>query len=142
MEKQKEKPPCFGIRWEASVADCVRCALSSRCQTITKQMESGKIPPAPKQEKREEIEPIDETVPLDYLLTSLGGRYDRTDEESDEATGIYFKDGDDVVFLVIISKLNGRVKIQIPTKDEIKEKILDSLETVEDVEKVLAELLE
>ncbi len=135
---EKKKPKCFGIHWDASVADCIKCALSSRCQTITKQIESGKILPAPKQEKQEEIEPTEETVPLDYLLTSLEGRYDRTDKESEGATGIYFKDGDEVAFLVIISKKNGRIRIQTPTK----EKILDSLETVDDAEKVLVELSE
>lgn len=138
MEKQKKKPTCFGIRWEESVADCARCALSLKCQIITKQIKSGKIPPAPKQEKEEEIETIDEAVPLEYLLTSLGGRYDRIDEESEGARGVYFKDGDEVAFLVIISKLNGRIKIQTPTG----EKILDSLETVDDAERVLAELSE
>ncbi len=139
MEKKTDEPTCFGVQWEASAAECSGCFLVPRCQIITEQRKSGNVPaPAEEPKGKEKLsEAVEPEEPLEHLLKALEDRYDRTDEERDNATGIYFKDGGKIVVLVVVSKSTGRMKIQTSAK----QKVLESLESIEDAEEVLADIL-
>jgi len=138
MDKQTGEPTCFGVHWEESAAECDGCSLSSKCQTMTENRRAGKIPqPPPEVKEKEEIQLSVDAGAIEHLLSGLEGRYDRTDEERGGATGSYFRENGELAVLVVVSKTSGRIKVQTTSG----QKILDSLEAVEDAEKVLAELL-
>jgi len=136
MSSQNEKPECeaYGKLWDASAPECTSCFVSSKCRQLTEQRKSGGLP-APE----EPPEPAEDAKlsPLEHLIQSLEGKYERSDDDRDEAVGHYFRDKGQVVALVVVSKESGRVKLETPSKH----RILEALETVEEAEEALAYLL-
>jgi hypothetical protein len=71
------------------------------------------------------------------MFELLSGKFEATTKENDKAVAHYFaKDGVNV-FTVIVSKLNGKLKLQSQTSD----KILDTLQSIEEAEEIVKEMV-
>jgi hypothetical protein len=127
------QPNCFAD-WDATDASCKGCAITKDCERATGRQKNGTPPPQepPEQQGQETVEEP-EVNPLDYLLDSLGGKYDRQDRIGDKATGYYFEEDSRTKVLVTVSKESGRVRVQAKGY----ERIFDSIESVEAAEEIL-----
>jgi len=130
---------CFG-HWLVSDAECSRCAVSDSCEKRTKTRTAESDIPEKTQETEgdTEVEAAKEVAPLDYLLQSLGGKFDHEIEERDKAVLHKFRKEGKTVIAVAIG-VGGRIKILSVVKNT--QKVFGSLSSVAEVEEVLAEML-
>jgi len=140
MQTTDKQPDCFGILWDDAAQECVKCSISSYCQRSMKKREDGTPPEEPEVPPAEatESEPQEPTNPLDYFLQSLEGRYDREDKVGENAIGHFFRENGNNAILVTESKASGRLKVQT-TKGY--ERILDSIQSIEQAEEILKDIL-
>ena len=129
--------PCYGLHWDISASECAGCFVRGKCERLTKMRQSGKMPPSSVTETVEEpVVPVEETEelsPLEHLLQSLMGKFDRKDRIGDKAVGHFFSDKGKDKVLVTVSKETNRVRIQ--AKDY--ERIFDGIESIEKAEEIL-----
>jgi hypothetical protein len=132
------KTPCYGKMWDISEPACAGCFVRTKCERLTKMRESGEMPKPTVIEQTEIVEePISEpdpVSPIEHLLQSLMGKYDRKDRIGDKAVGYFFSENGKDKVLITVSKESGRVRVQ--AKDY--EKITDGIESVEHAEEILA----
>ena len=126
---------CFG-HWLVSDAECIRCAVAENCEKRTK---------VKGEEERHTIDNIENTgdaikplAPLEYMLQWLDGKFDHEIEDKNGAIIHKFKDNGDVVIAIVVGAY-GKIKV-ISIKKNIQ-KMFGCLESIEEVEKVLAEML-
>ena len=126
---------CFG-NWMLSDSECLRCTLSDMCEKRTKMKVSET-----KEESEEissEIKEQPEISPLDYLIQSLSGKFDHETEEKDKAVIHKFRQDGKIVFAIIVGAY-GKLKIMSILKNQ--QKIFGSLQSIEEVESILSEML-
>ena len=85
-----------------------------------------------------EVEEEKIVTSLDYLLQSLGGKFDHEVEERDKAVLHKFRKDGKMVIAVAIGT-GGKIKIVSIVKNT--QKVFGSLSSVEEVETVLSEML-
>jgi hypothetical protein len=125
---------CFG-KWLVSDPDCGKCAKAEACEKKTKvRFEEADQEP----EGSGGVEEVSPVAPLEYLIQSLGGRYDQEKEEKERAVLYKFKDNGKTVIAVAIG-VTGKVKIVSVIRN--KSTVLEGVQSVEDVESVLREML-
>ena len=130
---------CFGL-WDMSDSSCTKCLVSKYCEEKVKRskpnQEESKIQ-EPEVALTEDDKKLPEISPLEYLFELLSGRFESITKENDKAVAHYFaKDGINV-FTVIVSKLNGKLKLQSQTSN----KILDTLQSIEEAEEIVKEMV-
>lgn len=130
---------CFG-HWLVSDAECGHCAVADSCEKRTKARVEEVERPVKAQDSDGNGDAEEEKVvtPLDYLLQSLGGKFDHEVEERDKAALHKFRQDGKMVIAVAIGT-GGKIKIVSIIKN--KQKVFGSLSSVEEVEEVLAEML-
>jgi hypothetical protein len=137
---QASQPDCFGILWDDTDPQCARCGIKSYCERSTKRRGSGAPPPAEPEPKlsvittEKELEPAS---PLDYLLKSIEGRYDREDRIGENAIAHFFRKNGSNIILVTESKVSGRIKVQ----KKGYERIFDAIESLDHAEEILGIVL-
>lgn len=131
-----EYAKCFG-HWVVSDPECSRCAIADNCEKRTKaKAEEADRPQEPEDNgEGEEQKPL---PPLEYMLQSLGGKFDQETEERDRAILHKFKRDGKTVIAVAIGAY-GKIKIVSIPKN--KQKVFGNLASTEEVESVLAEML-
>jgi hypothetical protein len=131
---------CYG-HWVVSDPECVKCALSDGCEKRTKAKVS-EVDHAKEVEVDSGPEDVKTVLPLDYLLQSLGGKFDQETEEKEKERAIIHKFHDvktKKVMIAVIVGFSGRVKIvSVPRNIS---KVLEGIDSIEQVELVLAEIL-
>jgi len=85
-----------------------------------------------------EIKEQPEISPLDYLIQSLSGKFDHETEEKDKAVIHKFRQDGKIVFAIIVGAY-GKLKIMSILKNQ--QKIFGSLQSIEEVESILSEML-
>lgn len=125
---------CFG-NWLVSDPECGKCAKAEACEKRTKvrSEESDQEP-----EGSGGVEEASPVVPLDYLIQSLGGRYDKETEEKEKAVLHKFRDNGKTVIAVAVG-ITGKVKIVSVARN--KSTVFERLQSIEEVETVLREML-
>jgi hypothetical protein len=127
---------CFG-HWLVSDPECIRCAVSDACEKRTKAKSE-------ESERSTDVEPSEEAVeqssisPLDYLIQSLSGKFEHETGEKDRAVIHKFRLDGKVVIAIVIGAF-GKIKIMSIPKN--KQKIFGSLQSIDEAESVLAEML-
>lgn len=127
---------CFG-HWVVSDPECVRCAVADNCEKRTK-AKVEEVDNSSEGEGDGELEAQKVVTPLEYLLQSLDGKFDHAVEEKDKAVIHKFRKDGKVEIAVIIGAY-GKIKIMSIPKN--KQKIFGSLESIDEVETVLVEML-
>jgi len=125
---------CFG-NWLVSDPDCGKCAKAEACEerTKTRSEESDQEP-----EGSGGVEDVSPVSPLDYLIQSLGGRYDQDTEEKERAVLHKFRENGKTVIAVAVGT-TGKVKIVSVVRN--KSTVFERMQSVEEVEAVLREML-
>lgn len=127
---------CFG-HWFVSDPECVRCAVADSCEKRTKIKVEDDKPSEPETSVDGENEEI-VVSPLDYMFKSLEGKFDHEKEERDKAILHKFsKDGK----LVVAVAVGTYGKIKIVSIEKNTQKVFGNLNSIEEVETVLAEML-
>lgn len=128
---------CWG-NWSMSDNACSHCAIQKYCED-----ESKKIAASEATDKEEIIdEPSDagvpDVAPIDFIIGTLGGKYEYTTRETDKSKGHYFKRaGESKEFIaIIVAKQGSRVKFM--SKNGVK--IVDKINSIEEAESLLKEL--
>jgi len=130
-----EYAKCFG-KWVVSDPECIRCALSDNCEKRTKaKIEEAEKPSEPENNELEVPKPV---TPLEYLLQSLDGKYNQEIETKDNAVLHKFKKDGKTVIAIAIGAM-GKIKVVSIVKG--KSRIFGSLNSIEEVESVLTEML-
>jgi len=110
--------------------------ISEQCERITKAGSSKKhSQPEKPAEKAAQPVPVEKS-PLECLLGVLESQYDCSVQETDKAKMYQFKKAEQPVIDVFVSKSG---KIRLVSKKAVK--TLNALESIEQIESVLAELL-
>lgn len=125
---------CFG-HWLVSDAECIRCAIADNCEKRTKSKVDDE---KSTDDDSIECEPQKKITPLDYMLQILSGKFEHETDEKDKAVIHKFRQDGRTVLAIIIGAY-GKIKIMSLTKK--KEKIFGRLESIEEAESVLAEML-
>ena len=133
--KKPHYAKCFGF-WVLSCDECLRCAVASNCEMRTKE-KTTEVENPPELDTGEIIE-HKVVTPLEYMLKSLGGKFDQVSEEKGKAIIHKFKNDGKTVIAVAIGE-QGKIKIVSISKNISK--IFGCLESYEEVESVLAEML-
>jgi hypothetical protein len=128
---------CFGL-WEMSAPECSRCLVREPCEAKVKRGAVIQAEAGESVELTEEDRKMPEILPLEYMLDLLRSRFDYTTKQNDKAVAHYFLEEGKNVFTVIVSKGNGKLKLVSSTGES---KLMDFLESVEQVERVLKEML-
>ena len=131
---------CFGL-WDMSNPACTtgKCLVAKHCEEKTKRgvvvQEETKI-----QEivLTEEEKKLPEIAPMEYMLDLLKGRFEYSMKENDKAIAHYFLKDGKTVFTIIVSKTNGKVKLQSALCEP---KVFNSLASIEEVEEILKEMV-
>jgi hypothetical protein len=125
---------CFGELWDISSVDCAKCFVRKLCEDKTKRGTAV----------QEDVPGSDEDVvmpeipPMEYMIDLLKGRLDYKVQENDKAIAHYFRKDEKPVFTIIISKTNGKVKLQTATGQS---KVVDKIESIEQVEGLIKEMV-
>jgi hypothetical protein len=115
-----------------------KCLVAKQCEEIVKKkiavQEDSKVDDVvlTKEEKK-----LPEISPMEYMFDLLKGRYDYSTKENDKAVAHYFKKDDKTVFTIIVSKTNGKLKLQSVSDG----KVLNGINSIEEVEEILKEML-
>ena len=130
----KKLPKCFGLSFDIEAADgiCRGCAANVLCSR-SYENRTGENPPAEPDLPAAEAdsgEVEEELEPFEYLLASLGGKYEREDRPGTVTDAYFFTHNGHVRAQVVVARKTGRVKL----KTRSFERILDSTEAVETVE--------
>lgn len=128
--------PCYGLHWDISAKECSRCFVKTKCERLTKMRQSGQMPEPSVPEIEEPIEAIEEPeelAPIEHLLQSLSGKFDRKDRSNETATAHYFNKDGKLKVLVIVAD-SGRVQV----KAKGYERIFDGIESVAQAEEIVA----
>jgi len=144
MDKNQSQPGrkinChyWGTGWDISEPACTQCLFAWKCEWLTKRSKSSS---EPSQAPSEVVDapnssPDGNENPIEYLLNSLQGRYDREDKESDVAIASYFRKSGIVAALVVCSKVSNRIKVQTAKT----KKFFEGIESTEQAESILEEL--
>ena len=160
MDSKKKSPQvlmpiCYGIHWDASAPECARCLAVSTCEGLTRAKAVGSVlpetvtsdtasesevietRPEPDVVDVESGEEQDMVSPIDHLLRSIEGKYERDESEADGLRTVKFRNGKGTLVVRVAISDAGRIKCQ-SAKSTV---VLDSLESVEHAEEVLHELL-
>ena len=124
---------CFGL-WDISFPQCSKCLVVKFCEEKTKH---GTKTEEDVPETSDEIE-MPEIPPLEYMLDLLKGNLDYKSQENDKAIAHYFLKEDKTVFTIIISKTNGKIKLQNATGQF---KVVNQIESIEQVEGLVKEMV-
>lgn len=131
---------CFGL-WDMSDSACNtgKCLIAKQCEEITKKkiavQEDSRIVDEVVLTKEERKLP--EISPMEYMLDLLKGRYDYSTKENDKAVAHYFNKDDRTILTIIVSKTNGKLKLQ----SVLGGKVLNGINSIEEVEEILREML-
>ncbi len=132
---------CFG-RWDISYPACTtgKCLIAKYCEEKAKkglsiQEESTKI-----QEivLTEEDKKLPEIPPLEYMLDLLQGKFEHEKKENSKAIAHYFMRDGLNMFTIIISRLNGKIKLMSSSHEP---KVVDSIDSIEQVEEIIKEMI-
>ena len=121
---------CYG-NYEASDNACRICQIRSKCADSTKRKAGEKNDSVEKAKTKKAVNP------LDYLKEKCALSYQHGEKETDQARADYYKRDGKVMLSVIVSKSTSRIKIQSPKGS----RIFDKLESTQQVDDALAELL-
>jgi hypothetical protein len=133
---------CFGF-WVVSELECVKCALSESCEKRTK----AKVEEVDRSKDSDvdteadgnvESEEVPVLSPLNYLIQSLAGKFDQETDEKENAILHKFRNNGRTVIAVAIGAY-GKIKIVSVVKNTSK--VFDKLESIDEVESVLKEML-
>ena len=126
---------CFG-NWLVSDPECSKCALSDKCEKKTKL----KIEESDKDGEENVVTETRNNVsaPMDYLLKSLSGQFDYERSEKDKAILHKFSQNGKLIIAVVIGAY-GKIKIISVRKNT--QKIFGNIESIEEAEGILAEML-
>lgn len=131
---------CFG-HWFVSELECVKCSLSDSCEKRTK-AKAEEVDRSKDEDADADVDTVSEEVskvsPLDYLIQSLAGKFDQETEEKESATLHKFRENGRTVIAVAIGAY-GRIKIVSVVKNTSK--VFGKLESIEEVESTLKEML-
>jgi len=131
---------CFG-HWVVSELECVKCSLSDSCEKRTKSRAEEVCKSKDEDVEADgdaESEDISKVSPLDYLIQSLAGKFDQETDEKESATLHKFRKNGRTAIAVVIGA-HGKIKIVSVVKDTSK--VFDRLESIEEVELTLKEML-
>lgn len=121
---------CYG-NYEESDNACRICQIRAKCADSTKRKVKEENDSIEKSNTKKFVNP------LDHLKEKCGLRYQHAEKETDQAKADYYKVDGKVVLSVIVSKSTSRIKIQSPKGS----RIFDKLESIQQVDDILAELL-
>lgn len=128
---------CFGL-WDMSDPLCTKCLVTKYCEEKNKR---GGSPQDSKIETdmitAEENDKLPDISPLEYMFELLESKFDATTAENDKAVAHYFTKDDKKVFAVIVSKQNGKLKLNSQTGS----KVLDKLQSIEQAEEIVKEMI-
>jgi len=136
MWKNFEYAKCFG-NWEIADSECIRCSISEGCEKKTKN-KSVEIAEINELEDISECETPEKISPLEYLLQRLAGKFEKDEEEKGKAKIYKFRLSGKLKIAVIVGE-SGKIKVMSFQKKT--EKILDGLNSVDDAEDILKEML-
>jgi len=125
---------CWG-RWDISEPACSECAIGKRCEERTKKRTS-------QEEIKENAveEPssggVAEVSPMEFIIGTLGGKYEYTTKENDTAKADYFKKDGKTVIEILTSKKTGKIRI----RSSRGVKCLSPIKSIDDAQSALREL--
>jgi hypothetical protein len=128
---------CFGL-WEMSAPECGKCLVREHCEAKVKRGAVTQAEASEPIELTEEERKMPEIPPLEYMLDLLRSRFDYTTKQNDKAVAHCFWKDTEVVFTVIVAKGSGKLKLMLESG---RTKILNGLDSIEQVEGVLKEML-
>jgi hypothetical protein len=128
---------CHG-HWVVSDPDCAKCAYKSAeaCEKRTK-ARVEEVDNSKEVDESGEVEEIVPVSPLDYLLQSLEGKFEKTTEEKERAILHKFCQNGKFVIAVVIG-IMGKIKVVSILKN--KARVFEKLDSIEEVESVLMEM--
>lgn len=127
---------CFGL-WEMSAPECSKCLVREHCEAKVKRGAVTQAEAGEAVELTEEDRKMPEIPPLEYMLDLLRSRFDYTTKANDKAVAHYFWKDTEIVFTVIMAKGTGKLKF---VAESGRTKIIDGLDSIEQVEGILKEM--
>jgi len=128
---------CWG-HWDMSAPECRECMVATNCEKASKMRQRKHVPP-PVVEMESNTEPTETPTidPINYLRESLSGKFDCEERKSGKADGWKWTKDGSLKFVVMVSKSSGHVML----RGSKGQKIVERLDDVGHVEKLVAELL-
>lgn len=136
MWEKRHYAKCYG-HWLVSDQECIRCAVSDGCEKRTKAILSDSVKKPEECNVSGESEHV-EIKPVDYLVERLKGSFDHDKDEQEKAV-IHKFSVEGKIHLAIVIGVLGKIKIISVLKK--KEKIFGSIQSVQEAEEILKEML-
>lgn len=125
---------CWG-EWDLTESACSVCSIKKRCEEKTKKG-------IPQEESKENAvgetssEGVEEVSPMEFIIGTLGGKYEYTTKENDVAKADYFKKDGKTIIEILTSKKTGKIRI----RSSRGVKCLSPIRSIDDAQAVLKEL--
>lgn len=126
---------CFG-NWAASDQDCIKCAVSGKCERKTKRSADTSLSSV------EDVSPSGslpaDISPLDYMIQRLSGMFSMTVEDKAGAKIYRFTQNEKTVVGIVVG-VSGKIKIVSSLKG--RQVVFDSIPSISDAERILSEIV-